>query len=146
MGEYVVLQWLGKHMYPIRLLDWHKENTPNLIAAKVLIKATREGVNEIGVGKGKATYTAEPNSDKIVKALDDGKWVLFERNDPIHTVTFMKDDGHYYMISSGKVTKKSKAKLIEYINKNGLKSGDKNPKYRGTVIVTKTKKAEDKKK
>lgn len=136
MAEYVALQWLGVkkirvgkkrvHPYPINLLRWHKQNTPEDIAAKVIIKALEVGIKELSDGRAK--YYKKVTKDRMSDALEKGKLVAFEQKDPIHTVLLIPDDG-VWVASHGTVTKTTVDKMMKTV----LKS----TKYRGMVVIAK---------
>lgn len=133
MAEYIAMQWLGvkkvgkKKIYPIRLLKWHKKHTPELIGAKVLIKAIPEAVDKLS--KGKAKYYKTVTKKRMTEALDKGHLVIFEQKDPIHTVILIPDEEGIYIASHGKVKETTVKKMMKTV----LKS----TKYRGMVEVSK---------
>lgn len=133
MAEYIAFQWLGvkrikgRKLYPIRLLEWHKKHTPELIAAKVLIKAIPKAVTKLTDGKSK--YYKVVTKARMTDALEKGKLVIFEQKDPIHTVILLPDADGIYVASHGTVRKTT----VEKMMKTALKS----TKYRGMVVVKK---------
>lgn len=133
MAEYIALQWLGvkkvgKHsLYPIYLLRWHKKHTPDMIAAKLLVKGVAEGINELSDGKAK--YYKSTLRPRMIKALAKDHLVIFEQKDPIHTVILLPDDDGIFVASHGKVKKTTVDKMMKTV----LAS----TKYRGMVTVAK---------
>ena len=133
MAEYIALQWLGvkkvgkENLWPITLLRWHKKHTPDEIAAKLLVKGVAEGINELS--DGKAVYYKGTTRDRMTKALIDGKPVIFEQKDPIHTVILLPDADGVFVASHGMVTKTTVDKMIS----TALRS----TKYKGMVVVSK---------
>lgn len=137
MAEYMALQFLGvSHIpvhgrlvkiWPINLYEWHKKNTPDQIFAKLTVKGVAEGINKLSFGKGSAKYGPTPTEHKIQTALNAGALVIVERGDPIHTLTFIQDEGVVYKLNAGTCTKSS----AEWAAKVATKS----KRYRGMVIV-----------
>jgi hypothetical protein len=136
MAEYEALQWLGVKKYPIHLLKWHRENTPGNIFAKVTVKGVMKGINALAKGKGSAKYYTVTESvdsfvltrNRIKKALKDGKVVIFEQKDPIHTVLLLQEDNTIYILNHGTCRKITLDKQMEKLLTN--------TKYKGIVIVS----------
>lgn len=135
VAEFIALQWLGlktaKH-WPIYLEEWHRENTPEAVKAKVTVKGVAEGINHYGKGKGSADYIKTPTEERIQAAIDSGYVVILEQGDPIHTVTLLPDKKGIYVANAGTVrrtTAKAKAKKATT-----------SKRYRGMVIVKRSEK------
>ena len=130
IAESYALQWLGINKTNLEeLYNLHKKYTKDLIAAKVRIKALPTVINKLAGKKGKATYHSKIDDDAIKEELLNGNLILFEREDPIHTITFFQeDDGKNYVIYNGEnIGNKS-------LNSQ-LKKACKNSKYKGYVVV-----------
>ena len=131
MAEYIALQFIGVHKWPIRLLEWHRANTPEDIFAKVTVKGVSKGIKHFGKGKGSAEYIAKPTAERIQSAIDEGAVVVLEQGNPIHTVTLLPDKKGIYCANAGtvrKTTAEAKAKKATT-----------SKRYRGMVIVRKKK-------
>lgn len=136
MAEYIALQWLGvktipvngkkRKPYPINLLRWHKKHTPDDIAAKVMLTGVAKGIDRLSDGDGK--YSKGTTLERMRTALDKGHIVIYERKDPIHTVTLIPDDGKVWLANHGTVKETTTAKEI----KKALKK----TKYRGMIEVS----------
>ena len=133
MAEYIALQWLGvkkiggRNLYPIYLLQWHKKHTPDMIAAKLLVKGVAVGINELSDGKG--TYHTTTTEKRMRDALNDGNLVIYEQRNPIHTVILLPDADGIFVASNGIVRKTTVDKMMNKV----LKS----TKYKGMVVVSK---------
>lgn len=133
MAEYIALEWLGvkkigkENLWPVTLLRWHKKHTPDMIAAKLLIKGTAEGINKLS--DGQAVYYKGTTRSRMTKALVEGKLVIFEQKDPIHTVILLPDRDGIFVASHGTVRKTTVDKMIS----TALRS----TKYKGMVVVSK---------
>ena len=59
MAEYIAMQWLGvkkvdkAKLWPITLLRWHRKHTPNMIAAKLMIKGIPAAILVLSSGSAK---------------------------------------------------------------------------------------------
>ena len=125
MAEYLALQYLGKHIYPLHLLEWHREFDRQDIKAKVTLKGVTKGINYFRPGHAK--YDATPTYEEIEDALLDYKAVILEQKNPIHSVFLFRDNGLDYMISYGKVKR---------INVRSIaNTATTNKTYKGMVIV-----------
>lgn len=129
MAEYVALQFLGIHKWPIRLLAWHRKHTPEDVRAKVTVNGVSKGINQLAKGKGSATYYKTPTADRINSALKAGHVVIMEQKNPIHSITLIRDGGVNYIINYGKVMKVSVSEIA--------KTATTNETYRGMVVVKK---------
>ena len=127
MAEYLALQYLGKHVWPIDLLKWHEKNDPEDVKAKVTVKGVEKGINHYKPNH--AEYFTTPTADKIEDALVSGDAVILEQKNPIHSVFLFRDLGWDYMVSYGKVKKISIDKIA--------KTATTNKTYRGMVRVRK---------
>lgn len=137
IAEYMALQWLGlTHVaingrlvkpWPLYLHQWHKQNTPEQIFAKVTVKGVAEGINRLCMNKGSAKYGTTPTVNKIKTALNAGALVIVERGDPIHTLVFVQDNGIVYKLNAGQCVRSS----AEWAAKVATKS----KRYRGIVVV-----------
>ena len=135
MAEYIALQWLGvktvkvngknKGLYPINLLRWHKKNTPDDIAAKVMLTGVEKGIDDLSKGDGK--YYKHTTRDRMRDALDKGNLVIYEQKDPIHTVILIPDEGKIWIANHGTVKETTTAQEAK---KALLKT-----KYKGMVVV-----------
>lgn len=129
MAEYVALQFLGIHKWPIHLLKWHKAHTPGDVRSKVTVKGVSKGINKLAKSKGTATYYKAPTAGRIEKALESGHVVILEQKNPIHSIALIRDKGKTYKISYGAVTKVSVPAIA--------KTATSNATYRGMVVVKK---------
>lgn len=129
MAEYVALQYIGIHKYPIHLLKWHKSHTPNDVKAKVTVKGVSKGINRLAKGKGTAKYYTTPTTTRIKKALSSGAVVIMEEGGPIHSITLIQDNGKNYIINYGNVKRVDVNSIV--------KKATHNDTYRGMVIVKK---------
>lgn len=127
MAEYIALQWLGIHKWPINLLKWHKKHTPKEVKAKVTVKGVDKGIDVLGKKKGISNYYTTPTEEKINAAMKAGNLVIMEQGNPIHTIALIPDSGKAYMASYGKVTKVTVDRIA--------KTATKDKTYRGMVIV-----------
>ena len=99
MAEYLALQYLGKHVYPLHLLDWHRAEDKENIKAKVTLKGVTKGINHFKPNH--ATYVSKPTAGKMNYALFNGSAIILEQKNPIHSIFIFRDGGCDYMISSG---------------------------------------------
>lgn len=125
MAEYLALQYLHKHIWPITLLRWHRKSDKEDIRIKVTLKGVTKGINHYKPGAAK--YDRTPTAAKIRKELRTGHVVIMEQKNPIHSIFLFHDDGHNYMISYGKVKRINVDKIA--------KTATTNKNYRGMVIV-----------
>ena len=125
MAEYLALQYLHKHIWPITLLRWHRKSDKEDIRIKVTLKGVTKGINHYKPGAAK--YDSTPTAAKIRKELRTGHVVIMEQKNPIHSIFLFHDDGHNYMISYGKVKRINVDKIA--------KTATTNKNYRGMVIV-----------
>lgn len=125
MAEYMALQYLKKHIWPITLLRWHKKHDQEDVKAKVTVKGVTKGINHYKPGAAK--YDPEPTAPKIRYYLRTGHVIILEQKNPIHSVFIFHDDGHNYMATYGKVKRIN----VDKISKTA--TADKT--YRGMVIV-----------
>lgn len=125
MAEYLALQYLHKHVYPLHLLQWHRAHDKEDIKAKVTLKGVTKGINHYK--EGHATYINTPTLGKANYALLKGGCIILEHRNPIHTVFIFRENGVDYIVSYGKV---SKVNLTITMRK-----ASKNKTYRGMVIV-----------
>lgn len=127
MAEYVALQFLGLHMWPIHLLKWHKAHTPNDVKSKVTVKGVSKGIHQMAKGKGSAIYYKTPTVARIEFAMKAGHVVILEQKNPIHSIALIRDRGVTYKISYGTVTKVSVPAIAKTVTSNLT--------YRGMVVV-----------
>lgn len=125
MAEYLALQYLGYHKYPLHLLQWHRTHDKEDIKLKVTLKGVTKGINHFK--KGHATYIDKPTVGKANYALLNGGCIILEHKNPIHTVFIFRDNGIDYIVSYGKV---SKVNITRTMKKKST-----NKTYRGMVIV-----------
>lgn len=125
MAEYLALQYLGFHRYPLRLLEWHRANDKEDIKAKVTLKGVTKGINHFKPGKAK--YVSAPTAGKMNYFLYNGAVIIMEQKNPIHSIFIFRDSGFDYMISYGKVKRINLLRIIETATTNKT--------YRGMVIV-----------
>lgn len=124
MAEYLALQYLRKHIWPINLLRWHRRFDSADIKAKVTVKGVSKGINHYK--KGAADYDPAPTATKISGALKHGV-VILEQKNPIHSIFLFRDQGVNYMASYGKVKKVSVARIANTATKSKT--------YRGAVYI-----------
>ena len=125
MAEYMALQYLKKHIWPITILRWHRKSDQEDVKAKVTVKGVTKGINHYKPGAAK--YDPEPTGPKIRYYLRTGHVIILEQKNPIHSVFIFHDDGHNYMATYGKVTQINVDKIA--------KTATANKTYRGMVIV-----------
>ena len=124
MAEYLALQYLHKHIWPITLLRWHRKHNSEDVKAKVTVQGVSKGINHYK--KGSAYYDPTPTASEISKALQNGV-VILEQKNPIHSVFLFRDKGVSYMANYGKVTKVNVSKIA--------KTATTSETYRGAVYV-----------
>ena len=125
MAEYLALQYIHKHIWPITLLRWHKKFDQEDIKAKVTVKGVTKGINHYKPGA--AYYDPTPTAKEMRQWLRTGHVIILEQKNPIHSVFIFHDDGHNYMASYGKVKRIDVDKIA--------KTATSNTTYRGMVIV-----------
>lgn len=125
MAEYLALQYVHKHVYPLHLLRWHRANDKEDIKAKVTLKGVTNGINHYRPGR--ATYVSTPTASKAKLALTSGAVIILEHRNPIHSVFIFRDNGMDYIVSYGKV---KKVNITSTIAKAAT-----NKTYKGMVIV-----------
>lgn len=111
MAEYVALQFLGVHKYPINLYKWHKKYDKADIKAKVTVKGVAKGINKQCKGKGTASYYSTPTRERMESALKSGAAVILEQKNPIHTIIILPDNGVNWLVNYGNVTRADVKKL-----------------------------------
>lgn len=130
VAEFEALQYIGvskKKHWPIYLEDWHRDHTPEEIFAKVTVRGVAQGINELGAGKGSATYSKNVTAYRIKTALKAGALVIVERAKPIHTIVLVQDGEAVYRLDAGKATKTTP--------EAAAKSATTSKRYRGMIIV-----------
>ena len=127
MAEYVALQFIGIHKWPLHLYKWHKKHTRNDIKSKVTVKGVAKGIKSIGKGKCSVTYYKKVTTDRIRTALKNGACVIMEQKNPIHSITLIHEGGKTYKISYGAVTKTTASAMAKTATTNNT--------YRGMVII-----------
>ena len=125
MAEYLALQYLGIHKYPLHLLRWHRKYDKADLKAKVTVKGVCKGINNLKPDMAK--YYAEPTYHRIMDALKRHEAVILEQKNPIHSVFLVRDDEVDYIINYGKI----KQVNVERI----AKTATDNKTYRGMVCV-----------
>lgn len=132
VAEFIALQFIGVYRkWPNYLLKWHKKHTPNDVEAKVTVRGVAKGINKIAKGKGKAVYHKTLSEDQMRATLKAGNLIILEQKDPIHSIVLVYDNKKLYMISYGKITRTSVAKI--------RKTATSNDTYRGMVVVKRLK-------
>lgn len=125
MAEYLALQYIGKHVYPLHLLQWHRAHDKEDVRAKVTVKGVAKGINHYKPGH--ARYDSTPTLGEMEKALKLRDCIVFEQKNPIHTIFIFREGGLDYMITYGQVKKINLPKII--------KTATANVNYKGMVIV-----------
>lgn len=125
MAEYLALQYIHKHIWPITLLRWHRKFDQEDIKAKVTVKGVAKGINHYKPGAAK--YDSIPTAKKIREGLLTGSVIILEQKNPIHSIFLLRDNGINYKISYGKITRINVDKIA--------KTATANKTYRGMVIV-----------
>ena len=125
MAEYLALQYLGIHKYPLHLLRWHRKYDKADLKAKVTVKGVCKGINNLAPDS--AIYYAEPTYHRIVAALHSGRCVILEQKNPIHSVFIVRDNEKDYIINYGKIKRVNVEKIA--------KTATDNKTYRGMVCV-----------
>ena len=125
MAEYVALQYVGVHKWPIDILKWHRKHDKKNIMAKVTVKGVSVGIAKIG--KVDTAYYSHVTADRIRDAMKKGRCVIMEQKDPIHSVALIPDGGKLYKVSYGTVTQ---------VTASGIaKTATTSKTYRGMVVV-----------
>ena len=96
--------------------------------SKYSLRQISKAINAIASGSP-ATFKKAASKDTIKKALDNGKMVLFEERNPIHTAVLLKKDDKYIRFSNGEY---KKVTIHEEVKK---RCGD--AYYGGCIIVGK---------
>ena len=125
MAEYLALQYIHKHIWPITLLRWHRKFDQEDIKAKVTVEGVCKGINHYKPDS--AIYYADPTYHRIAAALHSGRCVILEQKNPIHSIFLLRDNGIDYKISYGKITRINVDKIA--------KTATANKTYRGMGIV-----------
>ena len=125
MAEYLALQYVNKHIWPVNLLRWHRKHDKEDVKAKVTVKGVCKGINHYKPDS--ATYHAEPTCHKIETALKNGEAVILEQKNPIHSIFLVRDNGVDYIINYGKIKRVNVEKIA--------KTATNNKTYRGMVCV-----------
>lgn len=136
MAEYIALQFLGKRkiqvrgrrrgIYPINLLRWHEEHTPEEIYAKVTLRGVADGINKLA-GSGSAHYYKRVTAKRIERAIRAGHPVILEQKNPIHSVILLPDEDGTFMASHGRVDRINICKIS--------KTATTNKRYRGMISI-----------
>ena len=128
VGFYMALRFLGikKSMTNCKkYLDSHYGLAGH---SKYSLRQISKAINAIASGSP-ATFKKAASADNIQKALDDGKMVLFEERNPIHTAVLLKKSDKYIRFSDGKY---KRVTVDEEVRK---RCGD--AYYGGCIIVRK---------
>lgn len=125
MAEYLALQYIHKHIWPITLLRWHRKSDREDVKAKVTVKGVEKGINHYKPGA--AYYDPTPTATEIRRGLSSGHAVILEQKNPIHSIFLVRDKGIDYMISYGKVTRIDVGKIA--------KTATFNKTYKGMVTI-----------
>ena len=96
--------------------------------SKYSLRQISKAINVIASGKP-ATFKKAASEDNIQKALNNGKMVLFEERNPIHTAVLLKKGDKYIRFSDGKYKKVTVAEEIK------KRCGD--AYYGGCIIIKK---------
>lgn len=96
--------------------------------SKYSLRQISKAINAIASGSP-ATFKKAASADNIQKALDNGKLVLFEEKNPIHTAVLLKKGNKYIRFSDGKYKRVTIDKEIK------KRCGD--AYYGGCIIVGK---------
>ena len=96
--------------------------------SKYSLRQISKAINAIASGSP-ATFKKAASADNIQKALDNGKLVLFEEKNPIHTAVLLKRGDKYIRFSDGKYKKVTVAEE--------LKKGCGDAYYGGCIIIKK---------
>lgn len=124
MAEYLALQYIGIHVYPLHLLQWHKKHDSEDIKAKVTLKGVTKGIVSHG---GVVEYSAVVTEARIRSALRRGHTVIMEEKNPIHSIFLFHEDGKNYIINYGKVKRADVKALASRATTNAT--------YRGMVVT-----------
>lgn len=125
MAEYLALQCIGKHVWPINILAWHRKKDSEDIKAKVTLRGVSKGINHYCPGHSR--YDSTPTYSEMDSALKSGSCVILEQKNPIHSIFLVRDDGANWIINYGTVKKVN----LQSIAKTATTSKT----YRGMVIV-----------
>lgn len=125
MAEYLALQYIHKHIWPVTLLRWHRRSDREDVKAKVTVKGVAKGINHYKPGA--SYYDPTPTATEIRRGLSSGHAVILEQKNPIHSIFIVRDKGVDYMISYGKVTRIDVCKIA--------RTATTNKTYRGMVTI-----------
>lgn len=127
MAEYVALQFVGIHKWPIKLYKWHRKHTKNYIKAKVTLRGIKKGISSIGRKKCEAVYYEKVTANRISNAIKKGHCVIMEQKNPIHSITLLPDKKGIYKVSYGKVKRVTAKGIAETATTNNT--------YRGMIVI-----------
>lgn len=126
VGFYMALRFIGVK----KNMAWCKKYLDNHYGlnghSKYSLRQIAKAINTIASGSP-ATFKKAASADTIQKALDNGKMVLFEERNPIHTAVLLKKGDKYVRFSDGKY---KKVIISQEVNK---RCGD--SYYGGCIIV-----------
>lgn len=125
MAEYLALQYVKKHIWPINLLRWHRKFDKEDVKAKVTLKGICKGINHYK--KGSAEYDGDPTYHKILTALKRNEAVILEQKNPIHSIFLIRDNNMNYIINYGKVKKVNVKKIAKTATNNKI--------YKGMIMI-----------
>ena len=125
MAEYLALQYVHKHVWPLHLLRWHRAHDKQDVKAKVTLRGVAKGINHYRPDRAK--YIPTPTVSKAELALASGACLILDHRNPIHSVFIVRDNGVDYIISYGKVKKVDISRTIAKATTNKT--------YRGMVII-----------
>lgn len=126
VGFYIALRFRGVKKNMRQVLQYARKKLK--CEAKYPLTQIAKGINQICSGKP-AAYHKTMTDEQLEKHLEKGHMILFEENNPIHTVVLLRDSKteKIYRFSDGKKTETTVAKENEKKCTNG--------KYRGIVVV-----------
>lgn len=100
VGFYMALRFIGVKKNMTQCKKYLNKNYGLAGHSKYSLRQISKAINAIASGSP-ATFKKAASADNIQKALDNGKMVLFEERDPIHTVVLLWDGKKTKRFSDG---------------------------------------------
>ena len=122
------LQWAGRYMPMSKVKSYATKHLHKGSHVKYPLSECAKMINQIMPSKP-ATPHKGYNAESIRTALRAGKMILFEENDPVHSVALVRVKGVTYRLSYGKATRTT-------VNK-AVRRRCTSPYYKGWVSVRK---------
>ena len=128
VGFYMALRFVGVKKNMTQCKKYLDKNYELSGHSKYSLRQISKAINAIASGSP-ATFKKVASVDNIQKALDDGKMVLFEERNPIHTAVLLEKSDKCIRFSDGKYKRVTVAEEIK------KRCGD--AYYGGCIIVGK---------